>query len=548
MTLTTDGFSTHVVENQVPPLCEYNAFTSDPLLVELIRRGAPWAAGQCAALGAAVGDPAVQESARQANRHVPELRTHDRHGHRLDQVDFHPAYHDCMSLAFGHGVHALAWTAEKPGGHVARAALSYLWNQVENGTACPTGMAYAAVPGLRTQGAPTGWVDKLLTFGYDPRSIPIEQKSAITMGYAMTEKQGGSDLRATQTSAVPTGARGPGEAYLLTGHKWFCSAPMSDGFFTLATTEAGVSCFLLPRVLPDGTRNRIHFQRLKDKCGNRSNASSELEYTKAWGVLVGEEGRGVSTILTSAHFTRLDFAIGSAGLQRHAISLALHHAEQRTAFGKTLTEHDSMRRTLADLILEWHGATRLAFRLAAAADSDDETERLLLRLLTPIAKYWNCKRAPLVVQESLECIGGNGYVEDHPMARLYREAPLNSIWEGTSNMMAMDVERSLDREPKTLRVLLDEIRLAAGTHPDLDRAIARLETLEAIGDRRPNGRATITLLALATQASLLCRHADPAVADAFCASRLGRDLLPGFGAAEFSPTQLDAILGGFRAR
>ncbi|MGQ0843312.1 MAG: acyl-CoA dehydrogenase family protein [Sporichthyaceae bacterium] len=537
--------ATHRVENQVPEFTGYNAFANDPLARSVLADAAPWAADRALALGAVAGDADVQEAARQANRHSPDLRTHDRHGHRLDLVEFHPAYHACMALGFGHGVHSLAWTAVEPGAHLARAVLSYLWNQIENGTACPTGMAYAAIPGLRTDGIPDGWVAKTLAQGYDPRHLPLSEKSAATIGYGMTEKHGGSDLRATQTSAVPAGAGGTGEWYLMTGHKWFCSAPMSDGFFTLAQTPRGVSCFFLPRILEGGERNALHFQRLKDKCGNRSNASSEVEFARARGVLVGEEGRGISTILASAHFTRLDFAVGSAGLERHAISLALHHAEHRTAFGVALVEHDSMRRVLADLILDWHGASRLAFRLAACADSDEESERLLLRILTPVAKFWNCKRVTAVVSEALECIGGNGFIEEHPMARLFREAPLNGSWEGTSNMMTMDLDRTLDREPKTFEVVLDEIRLGAGVHPNLDRAIAALGAMAPASGARPNGRAMATLLALAVQASLLCRHADQAVAAAFCATRLGPDLLPGFGVAEFAPSEAAAVLGSF---
>ncbi len=540
--------ATHRVENQTPDFTGYNAFTNDPLARSVVAESAPWAAPRCTDLGALAGDPEVQEAARLANRHSPELRTHDRYGHRSDTVDFHPAYHRCMSLGFGHGVHSLAWTAPEPGAHVARAVMSYLWNQIESGTACPTGMAYAAIPGLRTDGIPDGWAQKTLAQGYDPRHLPLSEKSAATIGYAMTEKQGGSDLRATQTSAVPVALAGTGEWYLITGHKWFCSAPMSDGFFTLAQTARGISCLFMPRVLEDGTRNALHFQRLKDKCGNRSNASSEVEFAQARGWLVGEEGRGISTILTSAHFTRLDFAVGSAGLERQAISLAMHHAEHRTSFGVPLVEHDSMRRVLADLILDWQGASRLAFRLAACADSDDESERLLLRILTPIAKFWNCKRVSVVVEEALECIGGNGFIEEHPMARLYREAPLNSIWEGTSNMMTMDLDRTLDREPKTFDVILDEIRSAAGANADLDRSIAALEAMGPTSGRRPNGRAMATLLSLTTQASLLCRYAEPTVADAFCATRLGSDLLPGFGAADFAPSESAAVLNSFWRR
>jgi putative acyl-CoA dehydrogenase len=533
-------------ENQVPPLTA-NAFTTDPVAGAVLDEFAPWARDRAAALGALAGDPAVQEAVRQANRHVPELHTHDRFGNRWDTVEFHPAYHECMALGFGHGVHSLAWTAEEPGGHVARGVLSYLWNQIENGTACPTGMAYAAVPGLRAAGVPEEWVGKVLAQGYDPRQVPIAEKSCATIGYAMTEKQAGSDLRATVTTAEPVGPTGTGQEYLITGHKWFCSAPMSDGFFTLARTANGISCLFLPRILPDGSRNRMHFQRLKDKCGNRSNASSEVEFAGALGWLVGQEGRGISTILDSAHYTRLDFAIGSAGLQRHAIALAVQHARHRHAFGVPIIEHDSMRQVLADLVLDWQGATRLAFRLAAAADSDDASEHLLLRVLTPVAKFWNCHRTPAVVGEALECIGGNGYVEEHPMARLYREAPLNAIWEGTTNMMAMDLDRVLDREPKTYRVLLDEIALAAGAHHDLDRAIAALEHAEPTGGHRRGGRATATLLSLALQASLVCRAGDAAVADAFCSTRLGADSLPGFGVADLPKSQAAAILATFGA-
>jgi putative acyl-CoA dehydrogenase len=536
---------THDVTNQVPVLAGFNAYDGDPLLRAIVAEAAPWAGERCRALGAVAGDPDVQEAARQANRNSPELRTHDRHGNRWDQVDFHPAYHDCMRLAFGAGVHSLAWTTDESGGHVARAALSYLWNQVENGTACPTGMAYAAVSGLRLPGVPEGWAAKTMACGYDPRQVPLSQKSAATIGYGMTEKQGGSDLRATSTTAVPVGSPGTGAEYLITGHKWFCSAPMSDGFFSLAQTPSGVSCFFLPRILEDGTRNRLHFQRLKDKCGNRSNASSEVEFAGALGWLVGEEGRGISTILGSAHFTRLDFAVGSAGLERQAIALALHHARHRTSWGKPLIEHPEMARVLADLILDWAGATRLAFRLAACADADSETEGLLLRVLTPVAKYWNCKRVSLVVEEALECLGGNGFIEEHPMARLYREAPLNSIWEGTSTMMAMDVDRSLLREPKIYRVVLDEIGLAAGAHPDLDRTLAALDGMQPSSGAWPGGRAGTSLLALAFQASLLCRHADPLVADAFCATRLGRDTLPGFGVTAFDAATSAAILRSF---
>jgi putative acyl-CoA dehydrogenase len=478
----------------------------------------------------------VQHAARLSHRNPPELRTFDRTGHRLDVVEFHPAYHQLMGIAFGAGVHALPWAARHPGGHLARSVLSYLWNQVDGGTACPTGMTYAAIPILRAQPNLGWWADKAADLGYDPTFVPAHAKTSVHIGYAMTEKQGGSDLRANQTTAVPAGAaRGPGEAYLLTGHKWFFSVPMSDAFFTVAHTDAGPSCFFVPRFTPDGNANTFALQRLKDKLGNRNNASSEIEYRDTWAILVGEEGRGIPTILESADLTRLDFAVGSAGLIRAALSQALHHASVRHAFGHPLVELPVMAEVLADLSLEWAAAAHLGFRLAATADSDTEDDRLLARLLTPVAKFWNCKRAPTVVAEAMECLGGNGYIEEHVMPRYYREAPLNAIWEGTSNMMVTDVQRVLLKEPKALEPFLDEVRLAAGNHPDLDHAVTELE-LAATRPGRLTGRRLVATMALALQASLLIRHAPAPVADAFCASRLGADWSPVFGSL---PTGVD---------
>ncbi|MBV9794167.1 MAG: acyl-CoA dehydrogenase family protein [Actinobacteria bacterium] len=524
--------------NLVEDLTGVDAFSKDAIADAVITEHAPWSRPHAEKLGRAVWDPATLAAARDAHRYPPELRTHDRLGRRIDVVEFHPAYHQLMAAAFGHGVHALAWTATEPGGHLARAVQSYLWNQVDGGTACPTGMAYAAVPTLRDTPELAAYAERVARHDYDPVYAPVETKRAATVGYAMTEKQGGSDLRANVTVAQPAGPRGPGQAYRLNGHKWFCSAPMSDGFFTVAQTAAGPTCFFVPRWRPDGTANGIVIQRLKDKLGNRANASSEIEYDDACGLAVGEEGRGVRTILTSSDYTRLDFAVGSAGLMRAALSQALHYADHRTAFGQRLADLPVQAAVLADLALEWAGATRLAFRLARTMDDrDDESERLLGRILTPVAKYWNCKRAPLVAEEAIECIGGNGYIEEHPLPRYYREAPLNAIWEGTSNMMVLDVQRVLAREPKAIEPLLDEIRAAAPAEPRLAAAAAAIEAAATRPDsagpdgasRDRTGRRLVSQIALAVQASLLVRQAPGAVADAFCASRLDGDWAPTFG-------------------
>ena len=521
--------------NLVPDLTGVDAFAGDALISAAVAENAPWSRERISALGQEVWAPETLAAARDAHRHLPELHTHDRVGNRSDTVEFHPAYHRLMAQGFGHGVHALAWTAAPPGGHLARAVLSYLWNQVDGATACPTGMAYAAVPTLRDTPELADFARLTAVHGYDPSFRPVHEKSAATIGYAMTEKQGGSDLRANVTLAHPVGVRGPGEAYLLNGHKWFCSAPMSDGFFTVARTEAGPGCFFVPRWRPDGTVNGIVINRLKDKLGNRANASSEIEYHDAWAVLVGEEGRGVRTILTSSDYTRLDFAIGSAGLMRAALSQALHYNDHRSAFGARLSDLPVQNAVLADLALEWAGATVLALRLARTLDHHDShdavEQRLLGRILTPVAKYWNCKRAPLVAEEAIECVGGNAYIEDHPLPRYYREAPLNAIWEGTANMMVLDVERVLAREPKAVEPFLDEIRDAAAGEGRLTAALADLETSVTSGhlDMQAGGRRLVTKLALTMQAALLVRHAPPWVADAFCASRLDGDWGPTFG-------------------
>lgn len=517
-----------VPNNIVPDLNDVNAFTADDLASGIVAAYAPWSQQRATALGATVWDPQTLKAARDAQRHVPELRTLDRVGNEIYDVEFHPAYHELMSLAFGSGVHALAWTSDEPGAHTARAVLSYLWNQVDGSTACPTGMAYASIPILRSQPELAPWAERVATHDYDPAYALIDTKRAATIGYFMTEKHGGSDLRANVTVARPVGKRGPGEAYVLNGHKWFASAPMSDAYLTVAQTAGGVSCLLVPRWRPDGTMNGVRLNRLKDKLGNRANASSEVDYHDAYAILVGDEGQGVKTILSSAEYTRLDFAIGSAGLMRAALSQALFYNDHRSAFGATLSQLPVQAAVLADLSLEWAGASHLGFRVARAEDHpDDASEKLVSRLLTPVAKFWNCRRVSGVTEEVIQSIGGNAYIEEHPCPRYYREAPLNSIWEGTSNMMVMDVGRVLTREPKAIEPVLDEIRPAAAAHPQLADAVAEIE--ELIAAPEDTARYLVTRIALAVQAALLVEHAPAAVADAFISSRLGSNWGPGFG-------------------
>ena len=517
-----------IPENLVPDLNDVNAFTADTLASGIVAAYAPWSRERAATLGSAVWQPQTLKAARDAQRYVPELRTLDRLGNEIYDVEFHPAYHELMSLAFGSGVHALAWTAEEPGAHTARAVLSYLWNQVDGSTACPTGMAYASIPILRSQPELAPWAERVAAHDYDPAYAPIETKRAATIGYFMTEKHGGSDLRANVTVARPVGERGPGAGYIVNGHKWFASAPMSDAYLTVAQTPGGLSCLLVPRWRPDGTLNGVRLNRLKDKLGNRANASSEVEYHDAYAILVGEEGHGVRTILSSAEYTRLDFAIGSAGLMRAALSQALFYNDRRCAFGSRLSQLPIQAPVLADLALEWAGAAHLGFRVARAEDHpDDVSERLVSRLLTPVAKFWNCRRVSGVTEEVIQSIGGNAYIEEHPCPRYYREAPLNSIWEGTSNMMVMDVGRVLTREPKAIEPVLDEIRPAAVEHPRLADAVADIEAL--ITAPEDTARYLVTRIALAVQAALLVEHAPTAVADAFIASRLGGNWGPGYG-------------------
>jgi len=516
--------------NQAPLLAGYNAWEQDSILRAAVEReGGGWIEERAHRLGELVGSERMQLLADQANRNLPQLRTHDRFGERIDAVDYHPAYHELMTLAFGAGLHSLAWKARRDGAFVARAALNYLWNQAENGTSCPVTMTFAAVQVLRNDAQISAeWEPKLLADAYDPRPVHLSQKRAATLGMAMTEKQGGSDLRSNQASATEL-ADG---AYALHGHKWFCSAPMSDGFLTLARTGAGVTCFFAPRSLPDGGRNSIHIQRLKDKCGNRSNASSEIEYHGAWARRLGADGRGIATLIEMAHLTRFDIVVASAGMMRGALNQALHHCEHRHAFGKPLAKQALMQNVLADLAVETEAATLLALRLARALDRSarDPQERLFSRILTPVAKYWLAKRTPTFMFEAMECLGGNGYVEEAPLARLYREAPVNSIWEGSGNVACLDVLRSMRKHPESVSVLLSEIRAGASGDRHLARFVdaleAQLAETEGIEQR---ARRVVEMAALSLQASLMAQHAAPAAADAFFSSRVQGDWGHAFG-------------------
>ncbi len=524
--------ATHRVLNQAAPATGFNAFTQDQALSSRVGRVIAWAADKCAAVGALAGDEAIQDAARLANTHDPVLRSHDRWGNRIDWVEFHPAWHQLMHLAFSHEVHSLAWTARADGGHLARAVLSYLWNQVENGVGCPTGMAYAAAAGFADRPEFALWREKTLQADYDPRRLPLAAKRAAVIGYAMTEKQGGSDLRETQTSARALGPAEGGHAYAITGHKWFCSVPVADGFYTLAQTGSGVSCLFVPRILPDGTNNRFMIQRLKDKCGNRSNASSEIEFQDTWSLRVGEEGRGIREILTHAHLTRLDFAAGSAGLMRQALTLAISHAQSRLAFGRPMAELPMQANVLADLALDSEAAMLGALRVAAATDhiASNERERLFARVATPVVKFWNCQRAPYFTYECVQVHGGNGFIMENPIARLYREAPLNSIWEGTSNMMCMDVLRAMQREAGCRDVFIDEVSRMRGSNRTFDRAVDDLKDgLDRSRADDGHARGLVTRMAYLLQAAQMIEHSPDAVAELFIRTRLGNDWMHVYG-------------------
>ncbi|MFD8966831.1 acyl-CoA dehydrogenase family protein [Streptomyces sp. NPDC059568] len=540
--------TTHTVTNQVPPLVGYDVFNADRALAEGVERHSAPALldvtrTELTALGRTAGSAAAQEWGAQANEFPPKLRTHDRYGNRIDEVDFHPAWHQVLGQAVSAGL-TDAWG--RPGGHLRRAAGFFVWTQVEAGNGCPVSMTHAAVPALRVEpDLAAEWEPRLTSHRYEPGLRPAAEKAGALFGMSMTEKQGGSDVRANTTSARPLDTEGE---YLLTGHKWFCSAPMCDGFLVLAQAPGGLTCFLVPRVLDDGTRNVFLIQRLKDKLGNRSNASAEVEFDGTWARRVGEEGRGVRTIIEMVAATRLDCVLGSAALMRQSVAQAVHHATYRSAFGGELIDKPLMRNVLADLALESEAATTLALRLASAYDviqsagsgdgggtgggtsGDADHERAFLRLAVPAAKYWVTKRCTPVAGEALECLGGNGYVEESGMPRLLRESPLNSIWEGSGNVQALDVLRALQREPEALNAFLQEVGRARGADHRLDAAIKDLLTeLADLTGIEARARRLVERLALVLQGSLLVRWAPPEVADAFCASRLGGDWGSAFG-------------------
>jgi putative acyl-CoA dehydrogenase len=526
-----ENISDQQAQNQVPPLTGYNLFLSDRTLVKAMdREGAAWASTQISELGRLLGTDEVQRWGFDANESTPVLHTHDRSGNRRDEVVFHPAWHQLMRTSVEYRLHSQPWIEKRKGAHVARAALLMLTAQNEAGHTCPISMTFSAVAALRAEpDLAREWEPRILSSVYDPKFAPAAEKAGVLIGMGMTEKQGGSDVRANITRAERIGSS---RGYLITGHKWFCSAPMCDAFLILAQASKGLSCFLLPRWAPTGERNKFHIQRLKDKLGNRSNASSEVEFAQAWAHLVGEEGRGVQTIIEMVNHTRLDCAIAAAALMRQALVQAVHHASHRHAFGKLLLEQPLMRNVLADLALESEAATLLMVRLASSFDARESNgrERAFCRIATAIAKYWLCKRTPVQVGEALECLGGNGYVEESIMPRLYREAPLYSIWEGSGNVICLDVLRALAKEPATSEALIQELKSTVGADKRLDDYVAGIQkqlnghasntSQHGYGAAEYAARELTEKLALALQASLLVRYGLSEFAEAFIASRL----------------------------
>ncbi|WP_445380582.1 acyl-CoA dehydrogenase family protein [Pseudomonas syringae] len=513
---------THEVTNQPPPLDGANLYRIDVPLQEWSSRfGAGWAQPRIDAYGALAGGP-LMAAGFLANRHKPEFASHDRYGHRIDLVEFHPAYHQLMSAAIEHGIPSLPWTDPQPGAHVARAAMSYLHTQADPGSGCPLTMTFASVPALKLQpDLAEIWLPKVLSTEYDPRNVGIAHKNGATIGMAMTEKQGGTDVRANTTRAFPVGAGGPGQAYELVGHKWFCSAPMCDAFLALAQTDKGLSCFLLPRHRPDDTRNEFYIQRLKNKLGNWSNASSEVEFRGALAWMIGEEGRGVPTIIEMVTMTRFDCMIGSSALMRQALTQATHHCAHRAVSGRLLAEQPLMQNVLADLALESEAALALTLRMGRALDhQNDDHEKRFVRLVTAVGKYWICKRAPAMINEAAECLGGAGYVEDSILPRLYREAPVNSTWEGSGNVQCLDVLRTLSKEPGALDALFDEL---GDGHGDRHLA-AHIDKLKAAfhdtGDIQYRARQLTEDIAIALQGKLLLEAGNAAVSDGFIVGRL----------------------------
>jgi len=525
--------TTHEVTNQPEEFAGKNLYETDIALKEAAQREAgAWLDTPLNALGAVVGSEQVLELGELANRHPPELTTFDRYGRRIDEVRFHPAYHALMALAMEHHIHDIAWARDGAGGHVGHAALLALFTQAEAGTMCPMSMTYSCVPALRrSPEVGNAWLEKLIGGRYDAPLKPIPDKAGVTIGMAMTEKQGGSDVRANSSRALPLD--GGGRSYALVGHKWFCSAPMSDAFLTLAYAPEGLSCFLVPRIAPDGERNGIQLMRLKDKLGNRSNASAEVEYHHAYAELVGEPGQGVKTIVEMVHHTRLGTIAGTLGIMRMALAQAIHHVSGRRVFQKTLIDQAAMRGVLADLAVEYEAAAALVMRIARAFDGADESERALARLGVAAAKYWLTKRCPNFVYECMECLGGAGYVEESPLPRLFRESPLNAIWEGSGNVIALDILRTLAREPSALAALELELRRAAGVSAALDREIdAFLGRLRTGMPGEGEARLVAERMALLLQAALLVRHAPAAVADLFLQTRLGDAAGRSYGAFE----------------
>jgi putative acyl-CoA dehydrogenase len=537
----------NAVTNQSTELVDYNLFTTHPALMDAVTREAGDAQHErLVALGERLGRAEMFALADAANRNPPVLQLYDRFGRRRDQVEFHPAWHELMQRLVAEGLHTGPWKESGLGAHAARAAGYLLWAEIENGTQCPATMTYGAVPALARQPADFGeWLPLLLSRDYDPRFMPARLKRGALMGMGMTEKQGGSDVRSNTSRAEPVGARGPGREYRLTGHKWFFSAPMCDAFLVLAQAPGGLSCLFVPRHLPDGSVNALRLQRLKDKLGNRSNASSEVEFDAAYGVLVGDEARGIATILEMGVYTRLDNAVASAGLMRQCVAQAIHHARERSAFGRPLIDQPLMRNVLADLALECESAVVLAMRLARSFDTQEETELLLRRVLTPAAKYWICKRAPGVGAEAMEVFGGNGYVEEGPIARRFREMPLNSIWEGSGNIMCLDVLRALAREPRAREALDASLAIAKGRDARFDSFLARLAG-ELSSPQDSSARRLTQMIALAVQAAVLLTHGPAASAEAFLASRLALAPPAAFGTLPAGIDQMALIERAFR--
>ena len=513
------------VNNQPPPLENYNLFSSDTVLREaLAREHAEWAESELTRLGERLGTSEAISWGVDANRNTPTLRAFDRYGRRLDEVEFHSAWHELLTIAVGAGLHCSPWAEPKRGAHVARAIGSYMLAQTESGVYCPISMTYGSVTTLKH--APeiaAEWLPRIFSRVYDRRFQPAAQKTSALIGMAMTENQGGSDLRANVSRADFYAADGQRRFYRLSGHKWFMSAPMCDAFLVLAQTEPGPTCFLVPRWTPEGDRNTIHIRRLKDKLGNRSNASSEVEFADTHAELLGDEGRGIPTIIEMGNFTRLDCAIGSSALMRQAVAQAIHHAEHRRAFQKRLIEHPLMTNVLSDLAIESEAATVLTMRLARAYDDEGEAATMFCRLITPAAKFWICKRASTLAAEAMEVLGGNGYVEEFNLARIYREAPVNSIWEGSGNIMCLDVLRVLQRTPAALNILFDEMREPAKSDKRLEKLLGKLRD-RSKSIQESQARAFVRDLVIALQASLLIQYSPSSIVEGFCASRLASSL------------------------